>query len=111
MNKQAITLCSKSISHFKSILKEDNKKYMFFGVKGGGCNGLRYHMFSTNDPKEKNDELIKIDDDLSIIVCGHSLFHILGTHILWEETVMSKGLTFINPNAKAKCGCGETFSS
>lgn len=111
MNKQVITLCSKSISHFKSILKEDNKKYMFFGVKGGGCNGLRYHMFSTNDPKEKNDELIKIDDDLSIIVCGHSLFHILGTHVLWEETVMSKGLTFINPNAKAKCGCGETFSS
>ena len=111
MKKQVITLCSKSISHFKSILKEDNKKYMFFGVKGGGCNGLRYHMYSTNDPKENNDELIKIDDDLSIIVCGHSLFHILGTHVLWEETVMSKGLTFINPNAKAKCGCGETFSS
>ena len=111
MNKQLIQICGKTANHFKQILKEHDKKYMFFGVKGGGCNGLKYDLFPTNDEKEKLDELVVIDPELSIILCGHSLFHLLGTQIIWEETIMSKGLTFINPNAKSKCGCGETFSN
>ena len=36
--------------------------------------------------------------------------YLIGTEIVWEESPMGGGLTFINPNAGAQCGCGETFT-
>ena len=49
MNNNIISLCSKTIYHFKNLLKKDNSKYLFIGVKSGGCNGLKYIIKPTNE--------------------------------------------------------------
>jgi iron-sulfur cluster assembly protein len=28
----------------------------------------------------------------------------------WEETALSSEFTFVNPNEKGRCGCGESFN-
>ena len=104
-----IKLCRTSITHFKNILNNTGKKSIFIGVKGGGCNGLKYYIEPTNNKPEKLDEQIKIDN-LNIIICGHSLLYLIGTEIKWKDDYIGSGITFINPNAKGTCGCGDTFS-
>ena len=107
--RQILKICDNTIKHFKNILKKSDSKYISIGVKGGGCNGMRYYVEPSNDPPQKLDEQIIIDN-VKINVCGSSLLYILGTEIKWNEDYMGKGLQFINPNATGKCGCGETFS-
>jgi len=80
------------------------------GVKGGGCNGMRYFIEPTDKPPHKTDEQINLDGT-NIIVCGKSLFHILGTEVIWTTDTMGARFDFKNPNAKGSCGCGETFST
>ena len=109
MSKQIISLCKNTILHFKNILKKSNKKYINIGVKGGGCNGLKYYIEPSDEAPLKIDEQVIIED-LKINVCGHSLIHLIGTQIKWKEDFMGVGIVFDNPNASSKCGCGDTFS-
>lgn len=109
MSKNIITLCEKTICHFRTILNKSNSNAMLIGVKGGGCNGLKYYVEPTNDVPNKLDEVFVVDD-VNIIVCGKSLLHLIGVKIKWKDDLMGSGLEFNNPNATSSCGCGETFS-
>ena len=109
MRKNVLTFCSKTIRHFRGILKNSNSKSILVGVKGGGCNGLKYYIEPTNDPPNKLDETMKVDG-VDIIVCNKSLFYLIGTEVKWKDDLMGSGLEFTNPNASSSCGCGETFS-
>lgn len=107
--KPIMTFCNATIKHFKTLINNDFNKNILIGVKGGGCNGLKYYIETSNKTPEKKDEIIIIDD-LKIIICGKSLIHLLGSHIYWKHNEMGSRLEFDNPNARSKCGCGETFS-
>lgn len=104
-----LKVCSQTIKHFQRILTDTSKQSIFISVKGGGCNGFKYNIEPTNNNPSKGDETLNIDG-VNIIVCGHSLLHLLGTELKWNSTFMGTGITFENPNATGKCGCGETFS-
>lgn len=104
-----IKICSRTIKHFKKILDKTNKNAIFIGIKGGGCNGVKYYIEPTNTPPEKLDEVI-FKDGVKVIVCGESVFHLLGSEIKWREDFMGNGIEFINPNATGQCGCGESWS-
>ena len=103
-----MTFCATTIKHFKTLINKDNTS-LLIGIKGGGCNGYKYYIEATSDYPAKRDEVIIIDD-LKIIICGKSLLHLLGTNVYWKNDVMGARIEFDNPNAKTKCGCGETFS-
>ena len=104
-----INICKTSASHFNHLLKMSNDKYIFIGVKGGGCNGLKYYIDTTSQPPDKKDELV-VSYDIPIIVCGQSLIHLIGSDIKWKKDNMGSGIEISNPNAKSSCGCGDTFS-
>ena len=104
-----IKICSKTIKHFQKILDKTNKTAIFIGIKGGGCNGVKYYIKPTNKTPDKLDEVF-VKDHVKIIVCGESVFHLLGSEIKWREDYMGNGIEFINPNATGKCGCGESWS-
>jgi len=108
MNK-IITICRMTANHFNNLLTSSNHKYIFIGVKGGGCNGLKYYIETTSDTPEKHDELV-ISEHVPIIVCGKSLIHLIGSEIRWKNDNMGSSIEINNPNAKASCGCGDTFS-
>ena len=62
-----------------------------------------------HDTAKKLDETF-VKDGVKIIVCGESVFHLLGSEIKWREDYMGNGIEFINPNANGQCGCGESWS-
>ena len=99
-----------AVPQLKNILK--NNKYIFFGIKGGGCNGFKYILEPINKFDEKN---VTFNDDLSnlevpIVVCNKSLMYIIGTEIDWKEDYMGSRFVFNNPVASGTCGCGTTFN-
>ena len=108
MNK-IINICKTTATHFNNLLHSSNHKYIFIGVKGGGCNGLKYYIETTSEKPEKYDEIV-VSQEVPIIVCGKSLMHIIGSDIKWKTDNMGSGIEIINPNAKSSCGCGDTFS-
>ena len=109
MSKPILTFCSRTLQHFRQILRETKHERILVGVKGGGCNGMRYYVEPTSGSPEKLDVCMDIDG-VPIVLCKESVFHMLGTRISWKENLMGSGLEFDNPNAKSTCGCGETFS-
>jgi iron-sulfur cluster assembly protein len=77
-------------------------------VRGGGCSGLTYNMEWTEQPKEK-DKIFE-RDGVRVFVDPKSYLYLMGTELVFEETLMASGFRLQNPNAKAACGCGESFT-
>lgn len=79
------------------------------GIKGGGCSGLSY-TFAWEREARLGDEVIEGPGATKIFVDRKSLIYLTGTVLDYDSALMGKGLHFINPNAKASCGCGSSFS-
>lgn len=78
------------------------------GVKGGGCSGFSYVLgFDTQNEK---DQVFNFQGLTVFMEKAHSLY-LVGMVIDWVEGLNNRGFTFINPNAKDTCGCGQSFSA
>ena len=102
-----ISVTKSAIPQLKRVLGKS--KFIMFGAKGGGCNGFEYILEPVETRSDK-DELVVAAESLPILVCGSSMFLIMGTEIDWKEDVMGQRFEFTNPSASGTCGCGATFS-
>ena len=105
--KAPLVISHEALSHIKRILSS-SKPIALIGVKGGGCNGMRYFIEAIDAPSKHDD--VFTQDDVRIAVCGKSLLHLIGAHLSMKHDVMGSRIEFDNPNASSKCGCGETFN-
>jgi iron-sulfur cluster assembly protein len=78
------------------------------GVKGGGCSGLSY-TFAWEKEARTGDEVFE-GNGAKIFVDKKSYLFLKGTTLDYDTSLVSKGFIFNNPNAKASCGCGTSFS-
>jgi iron-sulfur cluster assembly protein len=78
------------------------------GVKTKGCSGLSYDM-SWADAPAPTDEVVT-DKGLTLLVDRKASLFLIGTIMDYETQALASGFTFRNPNEKARCGCGESFS-
>ena len=79
------------------------------GIKGGGCSGLSY-TFSWEKEARTGDEVFEGPDGTKVFVDRKSLIYLNGTTLEYDPALMGKGLHFVNPNAKASCSCGSSFT-
>ena len=77
-------------------------------VKGGGCSGLAYHMEWAEGPGAR-DKIFE-RDGVRVFVDPKSYLYLMGTELIFEETLMASGFKLQNPNVKAACGCGDSFA-
>lgn len=90
------------------ITREAQGSFLRVAISGGGCNGLSYKMKFVPEPK-RGDILVKTGG-ASVIVDSKSALYLKGTHIDYSAAMVAGGFKFSNPNAKASCSCGESFS-
>ena len=73
-----------------------------------GCSGLAYSVDYVT-AEDKFDERITTPGGL-FYVDGGSILYLIGSVMDWVEDDFAAGFTFVNPNAKGACGCGESFT-
>ncbi len=79
------------------------------GIKGGGCSGMSY-VFAWEKEARPGDEVFEGPEGAKIFVDKKSYLFLKGTVLDFDTSIMSKGFVLSNPNAKASCGCGSSFT-
>jgi iron-sulfur cluster assembly protein len=90
------------------IAREQQGSFLRVAITGGGCNGLSYKMKFVPEPK-RGDILVRTGG-AQVVVDSKSALYLKGTHLDYSDAMVAGGFKFTNPNAKASCSCGESFS-
>ncbi len=90
------------------VAREQQGDYLRVAISGGGCNGLSYKLRFAKEPK-KGDILVR-SAGVSVIVDPKTALYLKGTQLDFSNKLIAGGFKFSNPNAKASCSCGESFS-
>ncbi|HBN58535.1 MAG TPA: iron-sulfur cluster assembly protein IscA [Gammaproteobacteria bacterium] len=77
-------------------------------VQTTGCSGLGYNMEFVNNAND--DDTVFEDNGVKVIIDAKSLIYLDGTEVDFVKEGLNEGFEFNNPNAKAECGCGESFT-
>jgi iron-sulfur cluster assembly protein len=80
-----------------------------FGVKRTGCSGWSYVVDLAREAKP--GDVISEQDGIQVFVDADSLGLVDGTEIDFLKQGLSEQFVFRNPNVKAECGCGESFTT
>ncbi len=82
--------------------------YLRIAISGGGCNGLSYKLRFTTEAK-RGDILVRTAG-AEVLVDSKTALYLKGTVLDYSNRMIGGGFKFENPNAKASCSCGESFS-
>ncbi|AGF46807.1 iron-sulfur cluster assembly protein [Candidatus Kinetoplastibacterium desouzaii TCC079E] len=77
-------------------------------IKTTGCSGLSYKL-EYADAFDKNNVMFE-SFGVKVFIDKNDLIYLDGTKIDYVKEGLKEGFKFINPNEKAKCGCGESFT-
>ena len=96
---------TESAKEYLSIMTEHKRRnYVRLSVSGGGCSGFQYDWDYVDT--DKDGTLI---EDLLVLDKLAEMF-VLGCTVDYVQELGGSYLKVMNPNAKASCGCGESFA-
>ena len=78
------------------------------GVRGGGCSGMSYVL---GFDRIRDHDIEFSVDGIDVFMDKRHGLYLLGTTLDYKDGLESRGFSFENPNATAKCGCGSSFSA
>jgi iron-sulfur cluster insertion protein len=109
--QQAFTLTEAAATRIVYLQqKEANPNLRFrVAVDGGGCSGFQYK-FALDDKGVNEDDTIITKNGAEAIIDEVSLGMLAGSVLDYTEDLAQAGFSIKNPNATAKCGCGNSFS-
>jgi iron-sulfur cluster assembly protein len=90
------------------VARENQGELLRIAITGGGCNGLSYKLKFTQEPR-RGDILVR-SSGASVVVDPRTALYLKGTVLDYSTQLIAGGFKFSNPNAKASCSCGESFS-
>lgn len=106
----AISLAPAALDRVRRYLVESPDALgLRFGVKRTGCSGWQYVADLAKDTGA-NDEVFE-QDGVRIYVDADSLAIVDGTEIDLVRQKLGEQFVFRNPNVRAECGCGESFTT
>jgi iron-sulfur cluster assembly protein len=104
-----VTLTAQAADHIEKYLTKRGKGLgLRLGVRTTGCSGMAYKL-------EYVDELATEDQvfesfGVKVVIDPKSLVYLQGTQLDYAREGLNEGFKFLNPNEKATCGCGESFT-
>lgn len=95
----------------QSLMGQYNNPQLALRVRvvAGGCSGFSYDL-AFDDQIQPTDQIFDTNG-VKVIIDERSLQHLDGTQLDFVDTMLGRGFTFQNPNAKSSCGCGSSFTT
>lgn len=103
-----INLTDNALNAVRGVISTSGASGLRITVESGGCSGFKYIMGLANETNS-NDTVIE-RDGVKLFVDNDSQKYLAGTTIDFVLAQEGSGFTFDNPNAKAGCSCGKSFS-
>ena len=105
----AITLTERAAAHVSSSLQKRGKGIgLRLGVRTVGCSGLAYKIEYADEAGPSDARFQSYG--VTLLVDPQSLAALDGTEVDYTREGLNASFKFNNPNVKASCGCGESFS-
>jgi iron-sulfur cluster assembly accessory protein len=104
-----VRLTESAGSKVRALIARDNQGgFLRIAITGGGCNGLSYRLKFAAEPS-RGDILVR-SSGVAVLVDARTALYLKGTLVDYSTQLIAGGFKFSNPNAKASCSCGESFS-
>jgi iron-sulfur cluster assembly accessory protein len=104
-----ITVSERAARRIGEILKgEPSGTMLRVSVEGGGCSGFQYK-FDIERAKAADDLVIDRDGAV-VLIDPVSVNYMAGSQIDFVDGLIGASFKVINPQAKASCGCGTSFT-
>lgn len=105
----SVTLTDTAARHVSRFIEKRGKGLgLRLGVRTTGCSGMAYKLefVDTANPEDTMFE----SQGIKIFVDPKSLPYLEGMELDFAREGLNEGFKFNNPNEKARCGCGESFT-
>ena len=108
MPLKIMSLTDAAAERITEIIEDTDKPVMGVrvGVKNAGCAGMAYTLSYVDAPVSGDDHVE--EKGVHVFIEPKATLFLLGTVMDFEESVLSSGFTFKNPNQTGECGCGES---
>ena len=108
-NENLVRLTAAAGAKVAALIARDRQgDYLRIAITGGGCNGLSYKLKFATEPR-RGDILVR-SAGVPVLVDAKTALYLKGTVLDYSGKMVAGGFKFTNPNAKASCSCGESFS-
>jgi iron-sulfur cluster assembly protein len=108
-NENLVKLTAAAGAKTRALIdREKQGDYLRIAITGGGCNGLSYKLRFANEPR-RGDILVRTGG-VPVVIDSKTALYLKGTVLDYSNRMVAGGFKFSNPNAKASCSCGESFS-
>jgi len=104
-----ITLTQQAADHINRYIQKRGKGLgLRVGVRPTGCSGMAYKLEYVDEPLP--DDNVFEGLGAKVFVDPKSMPFLDGTQLDYSREGLNEGFKFVNPNEKATCGCGESFT-
>lgn len=107
-NTPNISMSASAAAQINVIMAKQSAQFLRVAVNGGGCSGFQYAFDFADAPNE--DDLILELDGAKILIDEISQEFLKDSEIDYVQELIGAAFKIHNPNAKASCGCGTSFS-
>lgn len=105
----SITLSPRAAQRVRQFIDKRGKGVgLRLSVRTSGCSGMAYTLEFADEAQP--DEVRFESNGVTVLIDPKSLAYLDGTELDFVREGLNEGFKFNNPNAKAHCGCGESFS-
>ena len=103
-----MSLTDAAAERINEIMEDSDKPVIGVrvGVRNAGCAGMAYTLDYVSEAIKGDDHVN--DKGVDVYIEPKATMFLLGTVMDFEESKMSAGFTFKNPNQTGACGCGES---
>jgi iron-sulfur cluster assembly protein len=108
MALKIMSLTDAAAARVREIIEDSDRPVVGVrvGVRNAGCAGQSYSLSYVEAPIAGDDHVS--DKGVEVYIEPKATLFLLGTVMDFEESKLSSGFTFKNPNQVGECGCGES---